>query len=139
MTIICVRDGVMAADSGCWSDDLAFGSVTKIVRVNGDLVAGAGEAEVVEQFYAWIRGGQERPAPLDKETEFGALMLRADGIWRIGRSFVFYRDPSPFAAEGMHRQFAMGVMATGRSAEEAVRLCIEHGAWARGPVQVERR
>jgi len=107
--------------------------------VNGDLVAGAGEAEIVEHFYAWIRGEQERPAPLDKETEFGAIMLRADGIWRIGRSFVFYRDPSPFAAEGMHRQFAMGVMATGRSAEDAVRLCIEHGAWARGPVQVERR
>ncbi len=139
MTIICVRDGIMAADSGTFVGDLRTTQSRKINRApDGTLGAAAGITADCLRFQAWIAGGFAEGAFNPVEADFAALILTPDG--QVFDYQYGTRIPSTFgyAALGGPWPFAQGAMAAGASAERAVELAIEFCNGCAGPVQVER-
>jgi hypothetical protein len=137
MTVIAVRDGIMAADTAVWCGDVLAGHSRKIVRLaDGRLFAAAGDRPQIQKCVYWLNGEAERPAAVD-ECEFGALILAVDGIWRIDYRFDIYGSVGDFAVEGAHDEFLMGTMAAGASAKEAVQLAIKYARRAGDDVQAE--
>lgn len=140
MTIICYRDGIMAADSAQWIDNVCVGHTKKIIRASfGDLVACAGLTPDCYLFREWALDGfraESKPGPSE---DFGALVIKTDGgIWRYDHRMVCYQVHLPYAIEGMHGEFVLGALAQGATAVEAVALAIKNCAYAKGEIQVER-
>lgn len=139
MTIICAKDGVIAADGSVWMDELTFSTRKKIRQLgDGALVGAAGDAEYADAFMLWKQGKCGKPDVPPDDSNFAAIEINKEGIFQYAGNYTRFSDIAPFAAIGSHAEFAMGLMDAGMSAEQAVWRCIERGAWARGPVQVER-
>lgn len=141
MTAIAYRDGVMAADTAEWRGDVIAGHLQKIVRFSdGTLFAAEGDSEYVEGYIKWrMSGGDEPPRADDADDFFGIAVDCAGVVSWVPRSYKMIRaGEAPYYAGGAAADFLYGAMAAGASAEEAVRLAIEHCAFAAGTVQVER-
>lgn len=148
MTIIAVKEGVMAADSVVRAGDLlASVAFPKIVRLpDGRIIGTAG---VVVDCYAvqqWFLNGEPETRPAlygtrAENNEVDILMLRPDGTcWRNGVGVDgFYPQPNPTTIGGYHASLvAEAAMACDRSAQQAVQLVCDMLAGFGGPVQVER-
>ena len=154
MTIICVKDGVIAADGACWYGGVkAELSKLKIVRSHDGALGGSvGDASYTEFFRVWFAGtsareerGHYRPKddPLviggDEKREFRAMWIEPDGdvivMEKDGRPYLVGRE---LHAIGAAQEMAMGAMYAGASAEQAVRICVERSDAAGGEVFVER-
>ncbi len=139
MTIIVVRDGVMAADRGMIKGEIVYGYRDKIIRlVDGSLYAGAGRNQDVLAVQAWLDGASEKPTQLDKS--FRGIVLQADGaVYEIEAELVleYYDQPYCYVGSEHAECFAHGALAMGATAEQAVRLTVDHCVYANGDVQVE--
>jgi hypothetical protein len=143
MTTIAYRDGILACDS-CWSDDsLVVLSQTKILRLrSGALYGAAGHVDD----RALVAALQDASGPADlpshedlyeMKTEIRALLIFPDGS-------VFMIDAKepcagvtplgPFAAVGSGGRVAMGAMAMGASAEQAVEIACRLDTYCRLPI-----
>lgn len=155
MTIICYRDGVMAADGGAfWSDIRVARARRKIVRLpSGGLAAATGATIFIQKFEMYLRGydtgvlqgGDNVHGVLgikgETRDEFYGMIVRPDGsvigIDHESDVVLLERDSAIFAM-GAAADMAYGAMLAGASAEEAVRICVANHAYAAGEVQVER-
>lgn len=138
MTVIACKDGIMAADSGVWCDAMLVGHTQKISRLpDGSLFAAGGSSPVIQLAKDWLLGGGPKPDRVLMEDELDGLLLRPDGIWRLSSQWDLYLSPSLFETAGSHHEFMFGAMHAGASAEKAVALAIQHGAYGRGAIQVE--
>lgn len=138
MTVIAVKDGIMAADTGLWKGAAIYGHQRKIIRLtDGRLFAASGESGAVQECLRWLNGEADRPTP-ETQDDFGALILAPDGVWRIDYKYRLFRDHANFPCCGAHSEMLIGAMAAGASAEEAVCIAIRYGDSAAGDVQVER-
>lgn len=126
MTTICFKDGILAADRQATHHDSAFFAVTKIHRINGCLVGGAGSADVYQSMINWFQeGAKDEDFPsIQSETNDATMVV----ISPDGRVMVYDRTPHPviieneFFALGSGRDFALAAMHLGCSAEEAVKV-----------------
>ena len=143
MTVIAYKAGVMAADSAVWSDGVLVGHHPKISRVNGCLVASCGLAANKNVLVRWAKEGDFDATPYwgsTKSEEMAGLVVLPDGVVLHWSSDP---DPdrdiaSPFFAIGCGGPVALGAMAAGASAAEAVRIATMFAAYCAGEVQVER-
>jgi len=152
MTIICVKDGVVAADGSSWLADVLLQiDARKIVRsIDGALGGSAGntsETAIFRRWFATTSSLDERsalrpkddPLVLNDKSGFAAIWLEPDGeVWQMdydGRPYSIGREAQ---ALGVAWRFALGAMCAGLSAEQAVRLCIERHGGVGGEVFVER-
>lgn len=142
MTTFAYRDGVLAADSAaCTNTGLRSGSVRKLFRgPRNTMVATAGGAGDCVAFERWFTGGQDGAwEAKDKDAGFAALVVDGDGdVLCYGADGNAYRVDAPFFARGSGGELAMGAMAMGASAEEAIEIACRYDVWSGGPVQVER-
>jgi ATP-dependent protease HslVU (ClpYQ) peptidase subunit len=142
MTVIACKDGIMAADSKTWCGSVATAQCVKIHRLlNGGLFAGAGWTAAIQQAEQWLNDdavAEKKPPPAEKDDLNGIFLDRDGLLWWVSHRFDVYRCHGEIAAAGAHSEFLYGAMFSGLSAEEAVRLAIEHCAYAGGKVQVER-
>ena len=145
MTIITVKDGIMAADTASFSGVLQMAAqFPKITRGTDRLGASCGEVRDCFAFQEWIRAGasgDKEPTYYGKgDDEVSCLQLLTNGsVWRKDGNGPWYPVPEIYTLG--HQQacmFADGAMAAGATAEEAVRLTIERVAYTGGSVQVER-
>lgn len=142
MTIICYRDGVMAADTAAIADGIRQSSSFKIIRSqHGVLAACAGSSADCYKFERWFQDGSDPfrfKISLEEEGSFGGIFVLSDGqVHRVTYKGDIYPVYAKFHAEGSAYQFALGALAAGCSAEETVKLCIEHCQGVGGPVQIE--
>ena len=147
MTAIACRAGVIAADSSVWYNELQFPGVTatKIFPVKaGDVgyLAFSGNRSSGEALWRWVEDDMREDRRPNCGEDFSALWLTRESdsvrLRRLDTTLEWTEETAPFIAEGAHADFLMGAMAAGASAEEAVRLAIEHCAFARGPLVVRR-
>lgn len=141
MTIICYRDGVMAADSAVYLGNVRVGSFQKIARCDdGALAAAIGTTSICARFNVWFLTGRQRPFdPKDDDKDFSAIIVHPDGhVQRMDHQGDEFSIEAPFFAIGFSQDFALGAMAAGSSAEDAVRLCLKWHDGCGGDVQVER-
>ncbi len=142
MTIICVKNGVMAADSYVFCGGIKWQApVTKIFRHPQGLIGLSGEAS--DCYFVgrwWVSGGQSYPPKLqDGERSVGGLILDYEGVWLIDHRLEKWPTiDSSSVGNGDATSFCEGAMHAGASAEEAVRLAIKHCVYVGGDVQVER-
>lgn len=142
MTIIVYRDGVMSADAAIFQGNLIAEYVRKITRLpDGGLIGCSGRSAVCREVCDWIANGadpEKRPAA-ESEGNFIALHVRPDGkVFRIEHDMKPYESVTEFNAIGAPFEFALGALAAGASAEDAVRLTIKYSIDAAGEVQTER-
>lgn len=138
MTTIAVRDGVMAADCGQIAGGLRRGTINKIERINGKLVGCGGDVSEIEAFAEWLRNPSKERPKFDKDDNFGAITLDENGVsvWDV----KCYPQPldAPYYAIGSGNEVAIGAMAAGKTAEEAVRIACDLDVYSALPVQVEK-
>ncbi len=141
MTAIAYRDGVMAADTAVWFGEVIAGQTQKIHRFpDGHLFAAQGDSIYIEAYVQWRREGGEVPEKAEKDEDFFGIGVDRGGVvYWVPCSYKMQRAAiAPYYAAGAVSDFLHGALAAGATAEEAVRLAIEHCAFAAGKVQVER-
>lgn len=142
MTVIAVKDGIMAADTQSWNGNLKISQASKLLRCDIGICGFTGWRPVIETAQAWLkRGGpwgsdHQRPAAVADATDLQGVILRPDGIWNLTYKFDVYRTDAVIDCCGAHSEFLFGAMLAGASAEEAVRLAIRHCELAGGEVEV---
>ena len=138
MTVIAVKDGVMATDtryrSGSMHGRLLPGT-SKIRRLaDGSVMGGAGDLHDVLLMQEWMMAGMPEPRPEfigqpEKDNSLIVVWAKTDGsIWSadMDEKLIFRQRQTPVLASGEFgaAMFVEGAMAAGASAQEAVRLAI---------------
>ena len=146
MTIIAYKDGVLAADSGTWSDGrcqrCAFPKITR--GPDGSLWALTGKEADAWFLREWVLAGADEAKPptfLEKGDDAPCVILVRpdDRLWSIKfewRATLTVQRGCWGEPSAAH--FCEGAMEAGLSAPEAVELTTRHHTYAMAPVQVER-
>lgn len=139
MTVIAYKDGMLAADSGCYVGDLVPGSFTKLYRSKaGVLIGCAGTINDWLKFLAWFdRGGKgKRP-----RGDFEAIVVYPDGkAWLYDETIYPTRIRDKYYAIGVESGVAtaLGALHAGADAKSAVMAAVKHCTHAKGPVRVKQ-
>jgi len=147
LTIICFRSGIMAADTAAWSpENILVGHVRKITRSPGGVLAsGCGSASALQWFGrqnlsgAFDAGCEDLPPhPAWGREDAAFILAYPEGrVAILNGAMLTMGADAPFYALGSPAVMAMGAMAAGASATEAVRICMEWHDDAKGDVQAE--
>jgi hypothetical protein len=145
VTTIAYKDGVLASDSGVFYGDYLVGETEKIWRVGDILVGAVGSAGFARKFLDWVRsgrGGSGFDIGPDNIPDGGsAFIILYDAVreWDSGcKGGPPLKIAAPFYAWGSGAAVALGAMAAGASAEEAVKIAIQYDVSSAGAVQVLR-
>lgn len=124
MTTIAYRDGLLVADTLVSRNGAVSGYVQKIHRAGGLRFGFCGTLSLDQRFADWLRGGLQGTAPSLRcgDSEGCVAVFMPDGSiveWNGDCPPDVIR--APYAAYGSGAPFALGAMAAGATAEEAVR------------------
>lgn len=138
MTIICVRDGIMAVDSMVNDSGLFSGNLTKVHRVptehGGGVIAGCGFVGLVSRVIdKFLETGE-----IEKDSDVWLMWLRGDGVVLRGQHGGWWKPDAPFHADGSGAGIALGAMAMGATATEAALVACDFDAQCRRPVRAYR-
>jgi len=139
MTTIAYRSGLLAADTLISYTSITNGSREKIAKCGGFTVALAGPAWLRRPLEAWCAGGcPEDDVPqvlLDHGNDFSALIIdnTTGDLFEFDNGYLLpiFAD---YTAIGSGALLALGAMAHGASAEEAVEAASKHDKNTGGPV-----
>ena len=139
MTTIAYRDGVLAADGQRTATDVQIESrAIKIGRIGRLLFGAAGSAAWAWRYRTWVRCGALGEPPRCLTGSCGFLIGPDDALCLLTED-GWERSVAAFYAEGSGWQFALGAMAAGASAEEAVRAAARFDVHTGGEIIVLRR
>lgn len=141
MTTIAYRDGIMAADSLVTSNDVRRGAVAKIGRfgvgIAGGIVGYAGWSGLLDTVVSWLENGAPADArpTLHPDTSFSAIVVWPNGIVTIlDKTFIRTDIDGEFFAEGSGNEFALGAMAMGAKARQAVEIAARFDIYTGGRI-----
>lgn len=137
MTTIVYRDGVMAADTRLVLGSLICpGGIHKIAKTKkGALVGCAGSADNSHAFLAWADGKRTEDPPKDDDAD--GLIVEPDGsILMYDGNGIFPVVNAPFAACGSGARVAVGAMAMGATALEAMRIAMRCDVYTGGDIDL---
>lgn len=137
MTVVAWDGKTIVADRQVTNSDLAR-PTSKLRRLSsGEVISGTGNSQVCIMLMDWYEAGAKKEDwPAVQQTEDLAVLVvaSAEGLKFYDRFPVALSVETEFYAFGAGRDYAMGAMAHGASALEAVqitnRLCVScgHGA-----------
>lgn len=128
-TVVATRDA-MVADT-FFSD----GSRSqKILRGARQLVGYAGDAYAGVLMANWVLDGMRGPPPAMKRSTVSILILRPDGIFQMDPRGIVLPHTAEFFAIGSGADFAIGALARGATAEEAVEVAAEFDSHTKLPI-----
>jgi ATP-dependent HslUV protease subunit HslV len=141
MTIICWRDGILAADSLMLMGSFKAKATFKKIRYegNGQTFACTGTAALFEPMIAWIKAGAKPgdvPKPADRHCDTRVLLFENGRCFSYTPNLPYPDEQFAPDAWGSEAEFALGAMAAGATAEEAVALAIENTNTVGGPIEV---
>ncbi len=126
MTTVAFKDGQLAADTLANSNGNRICHVTKIYERNGVLIAGSGSLAQCQRFWDWARTGMKGEPPAhDEEHGYEGALIWDDHILLFTPIGIIRRPTAPFWATGSGWELAMGAMAAGATAREAVEIAAE--------------
>lgn len=139
MTTIVYRDGVMAADTLVTdAGSVRRGTARKIFRTaNGALVGVAGASGLTSRFVQWIENGEPEAAlpRMPDGQQMSALVAYSDGSVAVfNETLLRQKVVAPFEAVGSGNEIALGALAMGARAEEAVLVACQFDVWSAEPV-----
>jgi ATP-dependent protease HslVU (ClpYQ) peptidase subunit len=135
MTTIAYKDGVLVADTQATSGSWKRGTTVKIHRVGRLLVGFAGDLASCQRFLSWVKSGLEDDSPLEEGSE--AFVIEPCGrltSWQgaIGHVMNF----GEFYSTGSGCSYAVGAMAAGATAEEAVLVAAKYDVYTNDKLTV---
>jgi ATP-dependent protease HslVU (ClpYQ), peptidase subunit len=153
VTTIAFKDGIMAADSRCTDECGSFFTKTrKIDRLaSGALLGKAGDTDARE-VVALLSRATYRKLPSRRElaetrTEFNGILAFPNGrVFYVGIEKAGDGDASwtgevieveeRMCAVGSGYQFALGAMAGGKTAKQAVEIACRYDSYSQAPVRI---
>ncbi len=142
MTVIAYRDGVLAADTQATLGHSQRGaSVCKVRKRGTVLAAAAGDSRGAIRFLDWFVGGLQPDATPsmgepDKDAQ-GYIFPPGGPILTFSRT-GWSKYHAEYDAFGCGCDYALGAMAHGANAIEAVQAALKHECMAGGPITVLR-
>lgn len=138
MTTIAYAKGTMAADTQMTFGDATKARVSKINRLpDGSLFACAGSQSQGVRLKEWAQGGfdAEKRPKFGPKAEVEALLIKPDGtIWYYDGSAIPDKLEDKFYAIGSGGAFALGALASGKSAVQAVRIAARYDSTTSEPI-----
>lgn len=139
MTTIALRHGILASDSRAYSGgSTPIGFKQKIWQLDDGTMFGISTVHpgLSEQVAAWIASGQDRDHLPPVDPNFTAILVDPDGQVFISIDSYFFTGPltGEYFAIGSGDHYALGAMAMGAGAVEAVEIAMLHDAWTGGKV-----
>lgn len=136
MTVIAYKDGIIAGDRYAISHRIVVSNRQKIGRSNdGTLHGASGNGAQCETFHEWIKiVGSEATfldPPFAKHPRIGVIIILPDRRIHLIETEddeihrEWYGTNPPFAAIGIGTELALGAMAAGADAIEAVRIACQ--------------
>lgn len=135
MTTIAWDGKTLAADTQATSNGLRDNHAVKAWRHGRILIACCGLAALAQRFRSWVLDGMDGESPYDGAEDGNGLVITADHVLCYGTSGV-WPVSQPFYTLGTGYQLAMGALAMGASAEEAVRVAAQFDTMTGGAVTV---
>lgn len=137
MTTIVYCAGIMAADSRAYSGNRDYmGSKAKIERLEDGTLIGCSSTIVGggEAVRAWYKEGADPKAELPKSFSF--MVAKPNGELFTAVDIAYLSGPleAPFMGIGTGGDIALGCMAAGKNAIEAVRLTCRWDIWSDLPI-----
>lgn len=128
MTTIAYRDGILATDRLITSGGERCGAYTKGRNIGRLMYASAGSCGLTEAVGEWLRAGArgEPPRLKDGDREGSVYVFLPDHtiVWFHCDGVTPIR--APYWAAGSGGPYALGAMAAGASAKDAVIAAIKH-------------
>lgn len=144
MTTIAYRDGILAADSLVSGEMVRWGSMTKLTKApSGWIGAACGDAGAASEFAWWMEnllpsdnyGTPVFSVPELKDPVDGLLITDKGKIWCwTGRPRFFHLE-ADFTAIGSGSKIAMGAMAMGATAEQALAVAAQFDVYTGGKIE----
>jgi len=137
MTTIALRNGVMAGDTQVTEGDTLVASGCRKVRRlrDGRLYGFSGDIEQGEIMLRALRKGEAPP----KLRGIKAILVYQDGVVSLWEGAIWIKQQhAPFFAIGNGTDFALGAMAAGADAKQAVKIAMKFDTATGGRVQTVR-
>lgn len=139
MTTIAYRAGILAADTRSTDDGYHPGIVRceKLFRVDGDIIATAGDDAPGMVFVDWYPKRKTRKPPtklIDGDADFCCLVLTKEGLLWYDKWCRPGKVMHDFYSIGSGASYAMGRMDGGASAYEAVETAMKYDCYTGGEI-----
>jgi hypothetical protein len=135
MTSICYRAGRLAMDTAVNGDDTFCGRIFKGGKTeDGHLWAVTGYTHYVSSMRVWVEKREGDPPVMEDST---LILITPEGVVRTWESKGWCEIQAEYYAWGSGEKFALGAMAVGASADEAVEAACRHDPWSSEPMLVE--
>lgn len=147
MTTVVFRDGVMASDTRGTHGDAGIMKCNKLFRVmvkatprakpREHILGICGDVYAAMCFVNWYGSGKPRPEIFDnmhESEEFGVMIWTGRKLLEVNRLCAFVEVEEKFHAIGSGAAYALGAMACGKSASEAVRIACRYDGYSGLPV-----
>lgn len=145
MTTIAYRNSIMAADSLATGGEIRRGAAVKMCRLaDGTVVGVSGSHGILGRVAIWfeeaIRKGARQPEfedfpKLPERCEAYGIAARPDGsVCLFAADGICQWVDTDFVATGSGNELAMGAMAMGASAREAVAVAAQFDVYTGGKI-----
>lgn len=135
MTTVAYKDGMIAADTMITENFAVCGQMTKIAKTpDGRLVGASGSAIWAAALVAWARKGKGNPPDCPEESS--GILIGKDGSITCLDHGGNVRLVADHIAIGSGTRYAMGVMAYGGTAADAVTVASEIDLFTGGRIDV---
>lgn len=135
MTTIAYRDGKLAGDSRATANGLIDNQTTKVWSHKGVLIAASGSQALCEKFRTWVVAGMDGESPFEGADDGNGLVVSMAGVVCFGNTGS-WPISEPFYTLGSGYQLALGALAMGASAEEAVEIASRFDTMTGGKITV---
>lgn len=134
MTTIAYRDGVMAGDSLVTQNGVIEGYVTKVRDIKGILCGSAGNLQDVVMFMRWIEDGMVEDKKPELSEYFEGIIVKDNEVIIFENKLIPIFMENKFYALGSGKHLAIGAMANGANAFNAVKIACEYDTCSGGDI-----
>lgn len=137
MSSICYRDGILCCDTGYWR----YGYIRfsrhrhKAMETDFGLIAAVGYSTDLVSLLRVLEGDTE----IKLSNDFSGMLITDTKLYEVHHDKRFREVEYPFLAIGPAAEFMYGALFHGATAEEAVKLAIEHTDHAVSPISFHTR
>lgn len=148
MTTIAYRDGIIASDSQGHANGLNAAGRSKVHDINGWLLGGAGASSQIDEFISWFttecQDGKLRKPPSHLQTgnensyTIMAVNKKSRAVYQFADGLHPFRINGKYFAIGSGMPVALGALAMGATAEQAIRCAAKHDVYTSGAIQIKK-
>lgn len=133
MTTIAWDGKTLAADTLATSNGLRDNKTIKIWRHGGALIGACGSQALCERFRTWAIAGMEGKSPFEGADDGNGLVVTQEAVLCFGNNGC-WKVSEPFYTLGSGYQLALGALAMGATAKQAVEVAAKYDTSTGGEI-----